>query len=164
MRKTIAAVTAAMVVALAACSGSEPLSPAPTTDRQGGTPSHDTAVVSGPTKPSSPPPVVASFALSGAVYGHEPGADTMQVVVVPNVRLTLVKVGEVTGDTLINSVTVASTTTDAQGAYRIENLPPAYYRVDVVPPVGSPDMNATSGVGPAREAEVKLYISLARVP
>jgi hypothetical protein len=160
MRQTFAVVASTLVVALAACSGTETLSPAPTTARQGGSTHGDTAVVTGPQNP--PPPVVASFALSGAVYGHEPGSDTSNVVVVPDVRITLVKVGDVTGDTLNPSVTVATTTTDARGAYRIENLAPAYYRVDVTPPASSPFANGIGGIGPARETEVKLYISLGR--
>jgi hypothetical protein len=164
MRKPFATFAAAIVATLVACSGTETLSPAPTTDQQGGSHHADTAIVSGPQQPPQTPPVVSSFALSGIVYGHEPGTDTSNVVVVPNVSITLVKVGDVTGDTLKPSVTVATTTTDAQGAYRLDNLDPAYYRVDVVPPANSPFVNATGGVGPAREAEVKFYISLARKP
>ena len=55
-----------------------------------------------------------------------------------------------------------TTTTDEHGAYRLENLAPAYYRIDVTAPAGSPYANATSGIGPARESEIKVYISLAR--
>jgi hypothetical protein len=165
MRKTFAALASTVVVALAACSGTDTLSPAPTTDRQGGSTHADTAIVSGPQNPPPPqPPVVASFALSGIVYGQQPGSDTSNVVVVPNVSITLVKVGDVTGDTLQPSVTVATTTSDAHGGYRIEHLAPAYYRVDVTPPAGSPFANGISGIGPARETEVKLYISLGRKP
>jgi hypothetical protein len=165
MRKTFAAVASTIVVALAACSGTETLSPAPTTDQHGGSTHGDTAVVTGPQNPPPPqPPVVAKFALSGIVYGRAPGADTSTVVVLPNVSITLVKVGDVTGDTLTPSITVAATKTDAQGAYRIENLAPAYYRVDVTPPADSPFANGIGGVGPAREPEVKLYITLGRKP
>jgi hypothetical protein len=151
---------------LAACSGMESLNPAPTSDKQGGG-SHgsDTALVTGPSRPPTPPPdVVSSFALSGVISGHEPGADTTRVIALANATVTLVKVGEVTGDTLMPSVTVASTTTDAEGGYRLANLSPAYYRVDVVAPAGSPYLNAVGGIGPAREAEVKLSIALARKP
>jgi hypothetical protein len=159
-----AAIAAAVIVV--ACSGGASLSPAPNTDLNGGGASHrdDTTVVSGPTKPPQVPPVVSSFALSGTINGHEPGADTMKVVPVPNAGLTLVKVAGVNGDTLSPSVTVASTTTDAQGAYRLENLAPAYYRIDITAPAGSPYVNATSGIGPARESEVMLSVSLARKP
>jgi hypothetical protein len=165
MRKPIAALVVLVAAAIAACSGMDSLSPS-TSDRQGGAPSHgdDTAVVSGPRKPQPPPPVVPSFALSGVVSAHQTGTDTTLVVPVPNAKLTLVRVADVTGDTLVPSVTVTSTTTDAQGAYRLENLTPAYYRVDVTAPVGSAYADATSGIGPARETEVKLFISLARKP
>jgi hypothetical protein len=169
MLRTILAVGAVtLAAAAAACSGSEPLSPAPTTDHQtGGGSIHnsDTAIVSGPQKPPPPlPPVVASFALSGTVYGHEAGVDTTRAVAVPNATVALVKIAGVEGDTLVPSVSVASTTTDGQGAFRIENLPPAYYRIDVTAPAGSPFQNTTSGIGPARENEMKIYISLTRKP
>lgn len=162
------AVAVFLAAAAGACSGSEPLSPAPTTDAQGGAGSihnGDTAVVSGPQKPPPPtPPVVASFALSGIISGHEPGTDTTKVSAVPNATITLVKVAGVEGDTLVPSVTTASTTTDAQGAFRLGNLAAAYYRIDVTAPAGSPFQNATAGIGPARESEVKVYVSLMRKP
>ena len=164
MRQQRAVLVLLATAAVAACSGMDPLS-SPTSDKQGGS-SHgsDTAVVTGPSKPSTPPDVVSSFALSGVISGHEPGADTSRIVPVANATVTLVKVGDVTGDTLKPSVTVASTTTDAQGAYRLTNLAPAYYRVDVTAPANSPYQDAVGGVGPAREVEVKLSIALARKP
>lgn len=161
---TLVAVTAAVIVG--ACSGSESLSPAPSTDLRGGGGTHsgDTAIVSGPSKPPEVPPVVASFALSGTVFGHEAGPDTTQVSAVPNAQLTLVKIAGVNGDTLVPSITVTSTTTDARGTYRLENLAPAYYRIDVTAPAGSVFANGTSGIGPARQTEITLNISLARKP
>jgi|GEM_PF-5019783 hypothetical protein len=166
MRQHRAFLVLLVTAAVAACSGVESLSPAPTSDKQGGGSSHgdDTAVVTGPSKPPPPPDVVSSFALSGVISGHEPGADTTRIVPVANATVTLVKVGEVNGDTLNPSVTVASTTTDAVGAYRLANLAAAYYRVDVTAPANSPYQNAVGGVGPARETEVKLSIALARKP
>jgi len=167
MRQHRAVLVLLATAAAAACSGMGPLSPAPTSDKQGGSSSHgdDTAVVTGPSKPPTPPPdVVSSFALSGVISGHEPGADTMRIVPVASATVTLVKVGDVTGDTLKPSVTVASTTTDAQGAYRLANLAPAYYRVDVTAPANSPYQNAVGGIGPARATEVTLSIALARKP
>ena len=166
MRQQRAVLVLLATVAAAACSGMGPLSP-PTSDKQGGGSSHggDTTVVSGPAKTPPPPAgVVSSFALSGVISGHEPGADTTRIVPLASATVTLVKVGEVNGDTLKPSVTVASTTTDAQGAYRLANLAPAYYRVDVTAPPASPYENAVGGVGPARETEVKLSIALARKP
>lgn len=165
MRQQRAVLVLLATAAVAACSGMDPLS-SPTSDKQGGS-SHgsDTAVVSGPSKPATPPPdVVSSFALSGVISGHEPGADTTRIVPVANATVTLVKVGDVTGDTLKPSVTVASTTTDAQGAYRLANLAPAYYRVDVTAPANSPYQDAVGGIGPARQVEVQLSIALARKP
>lgn len=167
MRQIHALLVLLATVAVAACSGMDSLSPSPTSDKQGGGSSHhdDTAVVAGPSKPSTPTPgVVSSFALSGVISGHEPGADTTHVVALANATVTLVKVGEVTGDTLTPSVTVASTTTDAQGAYRLVNLAPAYYRVDITAPADSPYLNATGGVGPAHDPEMKLSVALARKP
>jgi hypothetical protein len=167
MRQHRAVLILLVTAAVAACSGVESLSPAPTSDRQGGGSSHgdDTAVVTGPSRPTPPPPdVVSSFALSGVISGHESGADTTRIVPLANATVTLVKVGEVNGDTLQPSVTVASTTTDAVGAYRLANLAAAYYRVDVTAPANSPYQNAVGGVGPARETEVKLSIALARRP
>ena len=167
MRQNRAVFVLLVTAAVAACSGMDSLSPNPTSDKQGGSSSHgdDTAVVTGPSKPPTPPPdIVSSFALSGVISGHEPGADTTRIVPLANATVTLVKVGEVTGDTLNPSVTVASTTTDAQGAYRLANLAPAYYRVDITAPADSPYLNAVGGVGPARETEVKLTLALARKP
>ena len=145
--------------ALAACSGSEPLKPAPnTTD---GT-THDTAVVTTTPKPTPPDPVVSSFALSGVISGHEPGADTTKVAPVPNAGVTLVKIAGVDGDTLVPSVTVARATTDAAGRFHLENLAPAYYRIDVTAPAGSAYLDGVWGIGPARQSEVTVYISLRR--
>src|SRR5690349_10765673 len=167
MRTTLwsLAVLAAVVI-IAACSGSESLSPTPSTDLENGGRTHsgDTAIVSGPSTPPGVPPVVASFALSGTVLGHEAGLDTTRVSPVPGAQLTLVKIAGVNGDTLVPSVTVTSTTTDARGVYRLENLAPAYYRVDVTAPAGSPFANGGSGIGPARETEITLNISLTRKP
>ena len=167
MRQQRAVLVFLVTAAVAACSGMESLSPGPTSDKQGGGSSHgdDTAVVTGPSRPPTPPPdVVSSFALSGVISGHEAGADTTRIVPLANATVTLVNVGDVAGDTLNPSVTVASTTTDAQGAYRLANLAPAYYRVDVTAPAGSPYLDAVGGIGPARETEVKLSIALARKP
>jgi len=167
MRQQRAVLVLLVTAAVAACSGMESLSPGPTSDKQGGGSSHgdDTAVVTGPSRPPTPPPdIVPSFALSGVISGHEPGTDTTRIVPLANATVTLVKVGDVTGDTLMPSVTVASTTTDAQGAYRLANLAPAYYRVDVSAPTGSPYLDAVGGIGPARETEVTLSIALARKP
>ena len=164
MRKPIGVVAAVVVATtIFACSGSEPLKPAPS-DQHGGAHGSDTAIVSGPSTPPPVQPVVSSFALSGTVFGHEPGPDTMHVVLVPNATLTLVKVAGVNGDTLVPSVTVASATTNAQGAYRLENLAPAYYRIDVTAPAGSRYANTTSGIGPARETEVRWSVSLPLKP
>jgi hypothetical protein len=166
MRQQRAVLVLLATAAVAACSGMGPLSD-PTSDKQGDGSSHggDTAVVTGPSKPTPPPPdVVSSFALSGVISGHEAGADTTRIVPLANAVVTLVKVGDVTGDTLRPSVTVATTTTDAVGAYRLANLAPAYYRVDVTAPADSPYLNGVGGIGPARQTEVKLSIALARKP
>jgi hypothetical protein len=150
-------------VTIVACSGSDPLKPSPGTTADGF--NRDTAIATSPTPPSQPPaPVVSSFALSGTIVGHEPGADTTRVVAVPNATVTLVKIAGVNGDTLVPSVTVTSATTDAAGKFRIENLAPAYYRIDVAAPAGSVYQNGVWGVGPARETEVTVYIALARKP
>lgn len=160
----LALFTAALT--MVACSGTETLSPGPSTSLGGGS-SHgnDTTVHTGPQNPPSPPPpVVASFNLSGVISGHEPGADTMNVAPVAGATITLVKVATVDGDTLKPSVTTATTVSDAQGAYRLESLAPAYYRIDVTAPAGSPYENATSAIGPARQTEVKVFVSLSRTP
>jgi hypothetical protein len=88
----------------------------------------------------------------------------MHTVRVSGATITLVKIATVDGDTLTPSVTTATTTTDAQGAYRIENLAPAYYNIAVTPPAGSPYATGTSGIGPAREVEVSVFVLLARKP
>lgn len=156
----------AAAVVIAACSGSETLGPGPSTSLNGGASRpNDTTVTSSPQNPPAPPPpIVSSFNLSGAIAGRVSGADTMQTVPVAGATVTLVKIAGVDGDTLKPSITTASTTTDAQGAYRIENLAPAYYRIDVGAPAGSPYVNATSGIGPARETEIKVFVTLGRAP
>lgn len=153
----------AITTIVAACSA-DSLDPAPSPDLRTGAKGSDTAIVSGPQTPPQAPPVVASFNLSGVVSGMEAGADTTRQSPLPDAGVTLVKVAGVDGDTLKPSVTVASTTTDANGAYRLENLPPAYYRIDYTAPAGSPFSDRTWGVGPARETEIKVNIALARKP
>jgi len=148
------------LTAIVACSASEGLSPAPNADSKGS----DTAVVTTGSKPQTPPPVVSSFTLSGVVSGHEPGLDTTKVEPVANATVTLVKIADVDGDTLKPSVTVTSATTDGAGSFRIENLAPAYYRIDVTAPVGSAYLDGVWGIGPARQSEVSVYIALRRKP
>jgi hypothetical protein len=160
--RSLTVIVAAGMIA-AACSA-DSLDPAPSPDLRTGNKGSDTAIVSGPQTPPQVPPVVASFNLSGVVSGMEPGADTTRQSPLPNAGVTLVKVGTVEGDTLKPSVTVASTTTDANGAYRLENLPPAYYRIDYTAPAGSPFSDGSWGVGPARETEIRVNIALARKP
>lgn len=151
------------LTALVACSGTEKLSSAPT-DKVGAHAGPDTTIVTNPPTPSVPAPVLASFALSGLITGHDVGVDTSKVTPLPNAKVTLVKVASVDGDTLNPSVTVTSATTDAAGKFRLENVPSAYYRIDVTAPEGSPFLNGTGGVGPARESEVAVSIALRRKP
>jgi hypothetical protein len=151
------------VVAIAACSA-DSLDPAPSTDVQtvGAHHGSDTAITSNPQTPPQLPPVVASFNLSGTVLFMELGTDTTRQSPLPNAGVTVVKMMTVEGDTLMPSVTIGSTTTDAQGAYRFENLAPAYYRIDFDAPAGSPFVDRSMGIGPARETEIKLSVALER--
>ena len=147
---TIAAI--AIAATIAACSG-DTLDPAPSPDlrARGAGRGNDTTITTGPQTPPDVPPIVSSFALSGVVYFVELGTDTTRQSPLPNAGVTLVKTMTVAGDTLVPSVTMAHTTTDAQGAYRLENLPPAYYRIDFTAPPGSPFVDRAMGIGPARE-------------
>jgi len=165
MRYTILTVAAFAVAAAAACSA-DSLDPAPSTDVQTTGAKHgtDTAIATAPQTPPRLPPVVSSFNLSGVVYVMEPGTDTTRQVPLPNASVTLVKMMTVTGDTLVPSVTITSTTTDAQGAYRMENLAPAFYRIDFKAPVGSPFVDRALAIGPARETEIKVSVALQRGP
>jgi hypothetical protein len=164
MRYKMLTAAAIAVVAAAACSA-DSLDPAPSTDVQttGTKRGTDTAITTGPQTPQLPP-VVSSFNLSGVVSAMEPGADTTRQVPLPNASVTLVKMMTVTGDTLVPSVTITSTTTDAQGAYRIENLSPAYYRIDFKAPAGSPFVDRSMAIGPARETEIRMSVGLERTP
>lgn len=163
-RPSLQLMTLGFALAIAACSGSETLVPGPSTSATGGSAhTNDTTVSSNPqSPPPSTPPVVAAFNLSGVISGREPGVDTMHTLPVAGATVTLVEIGTVNGDTLNPSITTSTTTTDAQGAYRMENLAPAYYRIDIVAPAGSPYENATSSIGPARQTEIKVSVSLAR--
>jgi hypothetical protein len=149
---------------LAGCSGS--FDPAPSTDlgSGGSTSGNDTTITTGPQTPSQLPPVVSSFNLSGTVFGMDGGTDTTRQTPLPNVSVKLVKTMSVQGDTLVPSVTVAAAITDAQGTYRVENLSPAYYRIEFGAPVGSPFMDGSSAIGPARETEIKMSVALPRKP
>lgn len=164
MRAYISSLTAIIAaVAVLGCSA-DSLDPAPGTDTQHvraakGT---DTAITTNPQTPPQVPPVVSSFALSGVVYGLDVGPDTTHQTPLTNAKVTLVKVGSVNGDTLNPSVTITSTTTNAQGEYRLENLEPAYYRIDFTAPPSSPYGNSTRGIGPARETEIKVSVALGR--
>ena len=149
----------------AGCSASG-LDPSPSTDvkTSGSNKSGDTTVTTSPPTQPPVPPVVSSFTLSGVVFGMEPGSDTSRRAPAPNVRVTLVKTMTVAGDTLTPSVTVATTIADANGAYRLENLAPAYYRIEFSPPAGSPFTDGAWAIGPAREAEIVINVTLARRP
>jgi len=165
MRYTMLTVAAFAVAAAAACSA-DSLDPAPSTDVQTTGAKHgtDTAIATGPQTPPQLPPGVSSFNLSGVVYAMEPGTDTTRQVPLPNASVTLVKMMTVTGDTLVPSVTITSTTTDAQGAYRLQNLAPAYYRIDFKAPAGSSFVDRAMAIGPARETEIKVSVALQRGP
>ena len=156
---------AAAMFAAGGCSASG-LDPSPSTDVKttGSNKSGDTTVTTGPQTPPQVPPVVSSFALSGTVYGMEPGTDTSRRAPAPNVGVKLVKTMTVEGDTLTPSVTVATTTADANGAYRLENLAPAYYRVEFTAPAGSPFADGAWAIGPARQTEIVVNVSLAQKP
>jgi hypothetical protein len=153
----LAALASVAVAAFLACSG-DGFAPLATDDS-----AHvDTATVGGPMpKPPVTPPV-ASFTLNGTVVGHEPGLDTMKVVAVPGAGVTLVRVADVDGDTLKPSVVVTTTTTDTQGHFRLENLPAAYYRVDVRAPEDSPFADGGWGVSLPTKSEVSIVIALQR--
>lgn len=155
----------AATATFAGCSASG-LDPSPSTDVQGSGAGRgsDTAVTTGPQTPPQLPPVVSSFALSGTVNGMEPGTDTTRQDPVPNAGVKLVKTMTVQGDTLTPSITVASATTDGQGKYRFENLPPAYYRIEFSAPVGSPFEDGAWAIGPARQTEIVVNVALARKP
>ena len=150
---------------LAGCSAGG-LDPAPSTDvhTTGSGKGSDTAITTGPQTTPQLPPVVASFALSGTVQGMEPGADTTKQDPLPNAAVKLVKTMTVEGDTIAPSITVATTTTDAQGKYRLENLPPAYYRIEFSAPPGSPFADGAWAIGPARQTEIVVNVALARKP
>jgi hypothetical protein len=155
----------AAAATFAGCSASG-LDPAPSIDAQsaGAKKDSDTTVATGPQTPPQLPPVVSSFALSGTVKGMEPGTDTTRQDAVPNAGVKLVKTMTLQGDTLTPSVTVASTTTDAQGKYRFENLAPAYYRIEFSAPAGSPFEDGAWAIGPARQAEIVVNVALVRKP
>ena len=165
MRYKMLTVPAIAVAAGAACSA-DSLDPAPSTDVQttGTKRGTDTAIATGPQTPPQLPPVVSSFNLSGVVSVMEPGSDTTRQVPLPNATVTLVKMMTVTGDTLVPSVTITSATTDARGAYRMENLAPAYYRIDFKGPAASPFVDRSMAIGPARETEIKMSVGLERTP
>ena len=155
----------AAAATFAGCSASG-LDPAPSTDvhSTGSGKGSDTAITTGPQTQPQLPPVVSSFALSGTVNGMDPGSDTTRQAPLPNVGVTLVKTMTVEGDTLTPSVTVATTTTDAQGKYRLENLAPAYYRIEFAAPTGSPFQNGAWAIPPARQTEIVVNVALARRP
>ena len=153
------------IVAIAACSA-DSLDPAPSSDRQTAGANHgtDTAITTNPQTPPQLPPVVSSFNLSGTVLFMELGTDTTRQSPLPNAGVTVVKMMTVEGDTLMPSVTIGSTTTDVQGGYRFANLAPAYYRIDFHARAGSPFLDRSMGIGPARETEIKLSVALERKP
>lgn len=165
MRFRILILSSVAAATLAGCSGSG-LDPAPTggPNAAGSKNGGDTTITTGPQTPPQLPPIVSSFTLSGTLEGMEAGPDTTLQEAVPNAGVTLVKTMSVEGDTLRPSVTVGTTTTDAQGTYRFENVASAYYRVEFSAPAGSPFTDGAWGIGPAREPEIVLNATLTRKP
>jgi hypothetical protein len=108
----------------------------------------------------TPPPGVASFDLRAIIVGTVDGVDTSKTTPVAGARVTLTRIGSVTGDTLNPSIDAGSATTDANGAVSFKALVGGAYKVNISPPTGSPFGPAQTGFAPPRTDAVQLQFKL----
>jgi hypothetical protein len=147
----------AAVIALAACSDGPTTAPAnelqqtPAIGKSNGTPND-----------STPPPVLASFNLSGKVLGitriaAAPGvADTLRHDPIPGIPLRIMRNLLVNGQA--TQQLAAEMTSGANGEYRV-TLPGGYYVVYATAPAGSPYVsNHALVAGTATDVTANVYL------
>jgi hypothetical protein len=163
-----AAVTAAMLLVLAACGGD---ATSPTDPGAAGSLSASQVPpgTSGDTARTNPPPPTPASAIELAVYVGiaSPGPDTLASTPAANARVSVLRRTFTPGtgpDTLIVTETlVASGTTDALGHASFANLPAAGYRIEAVAGT-QPNSPTAIQIAPPYPSKVAASIIIRPVP
>lgn len=132
-------------------STSQPTSPTAPVDPA---PNPDTAV-------SPPPPLPASFALTGVAVGVVTGSDTTRTVPVPAVTARLYRVRAADGSAVAETL-VGSAVADANGEFVFSDVASAYYRIDVAAPAGGPYVDGSVSIPPPWATQIRVHVVLHR--
>ncbi|MDB4913429.1 MAG: Ig domain protein group 2 domain protein [Gemmatimonadetes bacterium] len=125
-----------------------------------------TAASVSPTTPPPPaaPVIVSAFDFSVTTRGALAGTDTSHSEIVAGTKVTLNRIKSITGEALTSAVTVATLTTDANGAATLANVPGGYYQITATPPAGSPYLATTVSLGAPTSSVVVYRLVMRRTP
>ena len=132
-------------------STSQPSSPTAPVDPG---PSPDTAI-------TPPPPLPASFTLTGVAVGVVSGSDTTRTVRIPGVTARLYRVKAADG-TPANETLVGTAVADANGEIAFADVPSAHYRLDVTAPAGGPYVDGSVSIAPPWSTHIRVNVVLQR--
>jgi hypothetical protein len=121
-------------------------------------------IIQGP--PPPPPPTqtapVAEFNMTVVAFGRIPGTDTSHTERVSGSTITLSRVGGVSGDTLSTPQAAGSAVADANGEAKFTKLAGGSYTIKIVPPAGSAYLATQTGIGPPRQSDITVHVTMQR--
>jgi hypothetical protein len=178
---TVGLLVVALGAATTACRDAAPAAPHEALDirdpsgTDGATSNDDSSSTSQPTSPtapvdpgprpdsavSPPPPLAASFTLTGVALGVESGTDTTRTVAVAGVPARLYRIRAADGSAVAETL-VASTNADASGEFTFAEVASAYYRVDVAAPAGGPYVDGSVSIAPPWATQIRVNVVLHR--
>jgi hypothetical protein len=108
--------------------------------------------------------IVRAFDLVVTVVGADPSGDTLQTVRLSGARVTLSRFASLPDSGSVPDAVISTRRTGRDGQVVFHRLQPAWYRVDVEPPAGSPYLPGSALVAPARSTSVSVQVLLSRAP
>jgi hypothetical protein len=117
-----------------------------------------------PPDTTTPPDSVRAFDLIVTVVGAGSSGDTTQTVPLHGARVTLFRYGSLPDSTSAPNAVIAGRPTGPNGTVTFHRLLPAWYRVAVDPPRGSPYVTGSALVAPATTPQIAVQVLLLRAP
>lgn len=117
--------------------------------------------------PDTIPPdtsIVRAFALVVTVVGADSSGDTTQTARIARARVTLYRYASLPDSASQPNGVLRGRLTNQEGVVTYHRLRPAWYRVVVEPPAGSPYRPASALVAPATSERVPVQVLLPRAP